>query len=145
MKLMFCMWLVLPIFNGAAYIYRSIVRKYVKMGGVVSSTYSEDHKKALQMMTFEPRKYVKLYIDRHGLEAFERVIKAVRNRGLPENQIVCFVNTSSGRTKGPGITLQSLDMNSGFRESPNETTKGESSKNNGKDKDTEEKLEAKDW
>jgi hypothetical protein len=130
------MWLVLPIFNGAAYIYRSIVRKYVKMGGVVSSTYSEDHKKALQMMTFEPRKYVKLYIDRHGLEVFERVIKAVRNRGLPENQIVCFVNMSrSGRTKGPRITLLSLDMNSGFGESPSETTREESSKNNDKDKD----------
>jgi len=78
MKLVFCMWLVLPIFNGAAYIYGSIVRKYVKMGGVVSSTYSEDHKKALQMMTLDARKSVERYIDRHGPEAFERVIKAVR-------------------------------------------------------------------
>ncbi|GLT72686.1 hypothetical protein SLA2020_445960 [Shorea laevis] len=78
MKLVFCMWLVLPIFNGAAYIYESIVRKYVKnIGGVVNSSYySEDHKKALQMMTLDARKSVERYIDRHGADAFERVIKA---------------------------------------------------------------------
>ena len=83
MKLVFCMWLVLPVFNGAAYIYESIVRKYVKnFGGVVgsNSNYSEDHKKALQMMTPDARKSVERYIDRHGADAFERVIKAVRKK-----------------------------------------------------------------
>ncbi|KAF5481446.1 hypothetical protein F2P56_002095 [Juglans regia] len=76
-KLVFCMWLVLPVFNGAAYIYANIVRKYVKnIGGSVSSTYSESHKKVLQMMSLDARKSVERYIDTHGLEAFDQVIKA---------------------------------------------------------------------
>lgn len=77
-KLVFCMWLVLPMFNGAAYIYENYVRKYVKIGGYVSSSYSEGHKKVLQMMSLDARKSVERFIDRNGPEAFERVIKAVR-------------------------------------------------------------------
>ncbi|KAF3444955.1 hypothetical protein FNV43_RR14648 [Rhamnella rubrinervis] len=77
-KLLFCMWLVLPIFNGAAYIYENIVRKYVKMGGYMgsSSNYPDAQKKVLQMMSFDARKSVERYIDTHGPDAFDRVIKA---------------------------------------------------------------------
>ncbi|CAA6673004.1 unnamed protein product [Spirodela intermedia] len=32
MKLLGCVWLVLPCFNGAAYIYESHVRRYMKTG-----------------------------------------------------------------------------------------------------------------
>ncbi|OAY78692.1 HVA22-like protein f [Ananas comosus] len=42
MKLVFCCWLVLPIFNGAAYIYENYVRKYVKIGGYVSPNYDDE-------------------------------------------------------------------------------------------------------
>lgn len=79
MKLFFCLWLVLPIFNGAAYIYENVVRKYVKIGGYTgsSSKYSEGQKKVLQMMSFDARKSVERYIDTYGPEAFERVVKAV--------------------------------------------------------------------
>ncbi|XP_048328172.1 HVA22-like protein f [Ziziphus jujuba] len=79
-KLLFCMWLVLPIFNGAAYIYENIVRKYVKVGNVyvtsTSSIYTDGQKKVLQMMSFDARKSVGRYIDQYGADAFERVIKA---------------------------------------------------------------------
>ncbi|EOX92979.1 hypothetical protein QUC31_003919 [Theobroma cacao] len=77
MKLLFCMWLVLPIFNGAAYIYEKYIRKYIRLGGFGSSisTYTEDQRKILQMISSDARKYVAEYIDKHGWTAFERIIK----------------------------------------------------------------------
>ena len=77
MKLVFCMWLVLPIFNGAAYIYENIVRKYVKVGSYVSSNHSEGHRKVLQMMSLDARKPVERYIEKYGPDSFDRVVKAV--------------------------------------------------------------------
>ncbi|KAJ4845002.1 hypothetical protein Tsubulata_029244 [Turnera subulata] len=34
MKLLFCLWLVLPIFNGAAYLYQTYMRRYIKLIGL---------------------------------------------------------------------------------------------------------------
>ncbi|KAF4373209.1 hypothetical protein G4B88_007222 [Cannabis sativa] len=77
MKLLFCMWLV--FFNGAAYIYGNIVRKYVKIGNymMVNSNYPESQRKVLEMMSLDARNSVEQYIDRYGPDAFERVIKAM--------------------------------------------------------------------
>uniref|UniRef100_A0A7C9EB62 Uncharacterized protein n=1 Tax=Opuntia streptacantha TaxID=393608 RepID=A0A7C9EB62_OPUST len=61
------MWLVLPIFNGAAYIYENYVRKYVKIGWAVSPNYTNGHRKVLQMMSLDARKSVERYIERYGL------------------------------------------------------------------------------
>ena len=77
---------MLPAFNGAAYIYDNIVRKYVKPGNYInwssssssSSKHPEGQKKVIQMMSLDGRKSVERYIDHHGPEAFERVVKAVR-------------------------------------------------------------------
>lgn len=77
-KLLFCMWLVLPIFNGAAYIYENVVRKYIKIGGYVSSNYADGQKRVLQMMSLDARKSVERFIERYGPNAFDRVVKAVR-------------------------------------------------------------------
>lgn len=71
------MWLVLPIFNGAAYIYQNFVRKYVKIGNYVSSNYSDSQKKVLLMMSLDARKSVERFIERYGPDAFDRVIKVV--------------------------------------------------------------------
>ncbi|GER56498.1 protein HVA22 [Striga asiatica] len=76
-KLLFCLWLVLPIFNGAAYIYENFVRTYVKVGrNNVGSNYPEGQRKVLQMMSLDARKSVERYIQKYGNEAFERVVKA---------------------------------------------------------------------
>ncbi|XP_021672481.2 HVA22-like protein f [Hevea brasiliensis] len=75
-KLVFCMWLVLPTFNGAAYIYENLVRKYVKIGGRASGSYSEDQRKILQMMSLDARKSVAQYVEKYGWDAFERAIRA---------------------------------------------------------------------
>ncbi|KAL6140476.1 hypothetical protein ACLB2K_058775 [Fragaria x ananassa] len=85
MKLLFCIWLVLPIFNGAAYIYENIVREYVKPSdyiNFISSSTSkrpEGQNKFLQMMSLDARKSVERFIDQYGPEAFERVVRAVRS------------------------------------------------------------------
>ncbi|OVA14294.1 TB2/DP1/HVA22-related protein [Macleaya cordata] len=79
LKLIICLWLVLPIFNGAAYIYENFVRKYVKIGIHVSPNYPEGQRKVLQMMSLDARKSVERYIEKYGPDAFERVVKAVRN------------------------------------------------------------------
>ncbi|CAK7339120.1 unnamed protein product [Dovyalis caffra] len=76
MKLMFCMWLVLPIFNGAAYIYENLVRKYVMIGGSVNGNYPEDRKKILQMMSLDARKAVMQFVDKNGWAAVDRAINA---------------------------------------------------------------------
>ncbi|XP_077229462.1 HVA22-like protein f [Tasmannia lanceolata] len=76
MKLVFCLWLMLPIFNGAAYIHENFVRKYIKNVDQVSSNYPEKQRKVLLMMTPNSRKLVERYISEYGSEAFERVVKA---------------------------------------------------------------------
>lgn len=89
MKLVVCLWLVLPTFNGAAYVYENYVRKYIKIGAHVSSTYSEEQRRVLQMMTLDARKSVERYIEKHGPDAFERIIKAVRE--LSDNNLyICY-------------------------------------------------------
>ncbi|XP_054818606.1 HVA22-like protein f [Prosopis cineraria] len=77
LKLVFGLWLVLPKFNGAAYIYDNFVRHYTKNIATlgISSSYPEHHKKVLQMMSFDARKGVETYIHRYGPDAFERVIR----------------------------------------------------------------------
>ena len=65
------------MFNGAAYIYENFVRKYVKIGGYVSSSHPEGQRKVLQMMSLDARKSVERYIEKYGPEAFDRVVKAV--------------------------------------------------------------------
>ncbi|KAK9673377.1 hypothetical protein RND81_12G163900 [Saponaria officinalis] len=77
-KMLFCMWLVLPIFNGAAYIYENVVRKYVKIGWLIEPVpgYPEGHRKVMQMMSLDARKSVERYIEKYGPDAFERVVRA---------------------------------------------------------------------
>ncbi|XP_038988088.1 HVA22-like protein f isoform X2 [Phoenix dactylifera] len=76
MKLVFCLWLVLPIFNGAAYIYENCVRRYVKIGNFVGSRYPEEQKRVLQMLSLDARKSVERYIEKYGPEGFDRVVQA---------------------------------------------------------------------
>ncbi|TKY57241.1 HVA22 protein f [Spatholobus suberectus] len=77
LKLLFCVWLVLPMFNGAAYIYENFVRQYIKnIGSYGGTNYPEEYKKVLHMMTFDARKAVERYIDKYGTDAFESVIRA---------------------------------------------------------------------
>ncbi|CAN0897344.1 HVA22-like protein f [Linum grandiflorum] len=81
-KLVFCMWLVLPMFNGAAYIYETMLRKYVKIGITsitgdnISSNYTDEQRKVLQMMSLDARKSVVDYVNKYGWDAVDRAIKA---------------------------------------------------------------------
>ncbi|XP_073042200.1 HVA22-like protein f isoform X2 [Primulina eburnea] len=79
MKLLLCVWLVLPMFNGAAYIYENFVRKYVNISSYMDHSNDrypdQGQKRVLQMMSLDARKSVERYIDRHGPEAFDRIVK----------------------------------------------------------------------
>lgn len=79
LKLLFCMWLVLPMFSGAAYIYSNFVRQYVKIGMNVGggTNYTDEQRRVLQMMSLDARKSVQDYVDRFGWDSVEKAIKAV--------------------------------------------------------------------
>ncbi|CAH8265747.1 unnamed protein product [Arabidopsis lyrata] len=78
LKLLFCMWLVLPMFSGAAYIYSNFVRQYVKIGMNVGggTNYTDEQRRVLQMMSLDARKSVQDYVDRFGWDSVEKAIKA---------------------------------------------------------------------
>ncbi|KAG0485724.1 hypothetical protein HPP92_009803 [Vanilla planifolia] len=82
LKLVCCLWLVLPIFNGAAYIYENHVRKYVRIGGYVSADYSTEQRRVMQMLSLDARKAVERYIELYGAEAFERVVRAAEKEAM---------------------------------------------------------------
>ncbi|KAK4792259.1 hypothetical protein SAY86_022694 [Trapa natans] len=85
-KLLFCAWLVLPIFNGAAYIYENLVRKYLKIGGYVSSNHPDSQKKVLQMMSLDARKSVEHFIELYGPDAFDRIVKAAEKEAKNQRE-----------------------------------------------------------
>ena len=68
---------MLPIFNDAAYIYEAHVRRYFKIGSYVSPSYSEHHRRVLQMTSFNACRSVERFIDTHGPDALYRIIRAV--------------------------------------------------------------------
>ncbi|XP_062206744.1 HVA22-like protein f [Phragmites australis] len=76
MKLLFCCWLVLPMFNGAAYIYEAHVRRYFKIGSYVSPNFNERQRRVLQMMSLDARKSVERFIETRGPDALEKIIRA---------------------------------------------------------------------
>ncbi|KAK9676619.1 hypothetical protein RND81_11G088800 [Saponaria officinalis] len=78
-KLLFCMWLVLPTFNGAAYIYENFVRNYVTFLWSFNSDHPDAHRKVLQMMSLDARKSVENFIEKYGVDAFDRVVRAAEN------------------------------------------------------------------
>ncbi|KZV27202.1 hypothetical protein F511_04655 [Dorcoceras hygrometricum] len=83
MKLLLCVWLVLPMFNGAAYIYENFVRKYVNLSSYMGSEGQypdQGQKRVLQMMTLDARKSVERYIEKYGPEAFDRIVKVVSDK-----------------------------------------------------------------
>ena len=68
---------MLPIFNGVAYNYEAHVRHYFKIGSYVSPSYSEHHRRVLQMTSLDVCRSVERFIDTHGPDALDRIIRAV--------------------------------------------------------------------
>ncbi|CAI9784356.1 unnamed protein product [Fraxinus pennsylvanica] len=75
-KILICLWLNLPKFNGATFIYQKVVKKYLNVGTRVSSNRAGGQPKVVQMMEPETVKAVEKFIEKYGLEAFDRAIKA---------------------------------------------------------------------
>ncbi|AQK97934.1 HVA22-like protein f [Zea mays] len=95
MKLLLCCWLVLPVFNGAAYIYEAHVRRYFKMGTYVSPSYGERQRRVLQMMSLDARKSVERFIDTHGPDALDRIIRAAEEEAKREKPELFRVETEA--------------------------------------------------
>lgn len=75
-KLVLLFWLVLPMFNGAAYIYENYVRKFVVAKEQPSSPELPKGKKQVyRMISPTARAGVERYIAIHGYDSLERVIK----------------------------------------------------------------------
>lgn len=78
LKLIMSLWLVLPMFKGAAYIYENHVRQLASRYQS-SSDLTKGKEQILRMMSPDARAGVERYIAKHGLDAFERVIKAAES------------------------------------------------------------------
>nr|XP_018673619.1 PREDICTED: HVA22-like protein f isoform X3 [Musa acuminata subsp. malaccensis] len=77
LKVVFCIWLVLPCFDGAAYIHENHhIRRYVRTGVDVGSAYMGLKRRVMQMLSLDASRSVERYLDRQGAEALERVVKA---------------------------------------------------------------------
>ncbi|KAL0739897.1 hypothetical protein Bca4012_081410 [Brassica carinata] len=102
LKLLFCMWLVLPMFSGAAYIYSNFVRKYVKIGMNVGggTNYTDEQRRVLQMMSLDARKSVQDYVDRFGWDSVEKAIKASKNENSDASQAEEMKNQANEAFKG---------------------------------------------
>ncbi|XP_062104615.1 HVA22-like protein f [Humulus lupulus] len=87
MKHLFCMWLV--FFNGATLVHEYTARTLLLVKNdhkdnnnnsismsMVNSNLSESQREVLEMMDTDARNSVESYIEQHGLDAFDRVIKA---------------------------------------------------------------------
>lgn len=75
-KLIFACWLVLPHFNGAAYVYKHFIRPFYRNPQCTTMWYVPRnglfHKRD-DVLTAAER-----YMEEHGTEAFERLISKVR-------------------------------------------------------------------
>ncbi|KAL4204852.1 hypothetical protein AMTRI_Chr01g134240 [Amborella trichopoda] len=76
MKLIFSLWLVLPIFNGAAYVYENVVKVHIPNLIKLNPDLTSSERRAIQMMTPEARGSVERFIAKYGSDAFEKVVKA---------------------------------------------------------------------
>eukprot|EP01018_Ginkgo_biloba_P039065 Gb_05305 [translate_table: standard] len=74
-KLITICWLVLPIFNGAAYVYENFVRQCLLNPSLFDKRFGTGQKRVQQMMSPGLRSSVERYIGEHGQDAFERVIR----------------------------------------------------------------------
>eukprot|EP01018_Ginkgo_biloba_P023645 Gb_16303 [translate_table: standard] len=87
-KLIASIWLVLPMFNGAAYIYENFIRKLLPNPSRPGSKLTQGQMRVLELMSPEARAAVERYIAKYGKDAFEKVIKAAekeakKHKGSP--------------------------------------------------------------
>jgi hypothetical protein len=87
---------VLPIFNGATYIYEAHVQHYFKICSYVSPSYSEHHRRVLKMMSLDACRSVEHFIDTHGPDALDRIIRAVSFLLRRPSYVPCFFGFLNG-------------------------------------------------
>lgn len=93
-KLILMFWLVLPHFNGAAYVYRHFVRPFY-MNPQSTTMWYIPRKKHFFSKQDDVLTAAERYIEEHGTEAFERLIAKVRGKYYAANILQCHNNTDS--------------------------------------------------
>ncbi|CAN6550553.1 unnamed protein product [Malus baccata var. baccata] len=104
-KLIFTCWLVLPQFNGAAYVYRRFIRPYYMNPQVAHQMWYFPRKKGGSLFS-KPDDVLtaaEKYMEEHGTEAFERLIsKADRERSnRKSNNYMIFDDDYIPQRSGP--------------------------------------------
>ncbi|KAF5741591.1 putative Protein HVA22 [Tripterygium wilfordii] len=91
-KLIMICWLVLPCFNGAAYVYKNFIRPYYLNPPQASQMWYIPRKKNIFRKQDDVLTSAEKYIEEHGPEAFERLLsKADREeRGRRSNNYMIF-------------------------------------------------------
>ncbi|XP_050210492.1 HVA22-like protein c [Mercurialis annua] len=91
-KLIMTCWLVLPQFNGAAYVYKNYVRPFYKNPQAAQKIWYVPKKKEIFTKQDDILTAAEKYMEEHGTEAFERLIsKADREeRGRRNSNYMIF-------------------------------------------------------
>lgn len=79
LKLVATCWLVLPMFNGAAFVYENYVRKFI-LNPKFDSRFNPAQRKLVNMSP-STRVAVERYIEHNGHDAFDRLIKKGEKEG----------------------------------------------------------------
>lgn len=75
-KLIATCWLVLPVFNGAAYVYENFVRTYLLNSSVMnSSARSSPGQRILNAISPSTKNSVERFVNQYGPDALDRAIK----------------------------------------------------------------------
>ncbi|KAI8020710.1 HVA22-like protein a [Camellia lanceoleosa] len=91
MKLIATCWLVLPQFNGAAYVYEHFVRPFYRNPPRTANMWYIPRKKNIFNKPDDVLSAAEKYIEEHGTEAFERLIsKADREARARRNSYTVF-------------------------------------------------------
>ncbi|GLT27843.1 hypothetical protein SLA2020_028140 [Shorea laevis] len=85
-KLIFSCWLVLPHFNGAAYVYRHFIRPvYMNPQRATSTIWYMPRKKDVFSKPDDILTAAEKYIEEHGTEAFERLMTKAQREERPRH------------------------------------------------------------
>ncbi|KAB1208038.1 HVA22-like protein a [Morella rubra] len=76
-KLIVTCWLVLPHFNGAAYVYRNFIRPFYMNPQTAAKIWYIPRKKNIFSQPDDVLTAAEKYIEEHGPEAFERLMSKV--------------------------------------------------------------------
>lgn len=90
-KLIVTCWLVLPHFNGAAYVYRNFIRPFYMNPQTAAKIWYIPRKKNIFSQPDDVLTAAEKYIEEHGPEAFERLMSKVWLTTMMDVWLCCYL------------------------------------------------------